>query len=397
MELEIQRYIFDFLCKTSYYLGSKQQYSVFSNKNIMNSELFINLKNWWAENNIVTYLVSIALFLVIALALRNFIARILTGLLFKILPENFRSRRPDFNRLVRKPLVFIISVILVLIARLAVRIPNGWETNWIFSEKSGKLLEGFLEFGAILSITWLVLRVIDFMGIIFLERNAQTQTKMGNSLIPFMRELVKIVVVILGIFVALGTVFHLNVASIIAGLGIGGLAVALAGKETLENLFASFTIFIDQPFMVGDFVQVNGIKGTVERVGFRSTRIRSLDRTYVTLPNKMMVDTALDNITERSASRVSFQLQIDSHTEIENIEVLCKAIKALIIGYNLVLKDPEPTVRFNEFGDGSLKILVLYFLDTRSDTEINKAKEYINLGIMNALKETNVALFVLKP
>jgi MscS family membrane protein len=363
----------------------------------MNSELFINLKNWWAENNIVTYLVSIALFLVIALALRNFIARILTGLLFKILPENFRSRRPDFNRLVRKPLVFIISVILVLIARLAVRIPNGWETNWIFSEKSDKLLEGFLEFGAILSITWLVLRVIDFMGIIFLERNAQAQTKMGNSLIPFMRELVKIVVVILGIFVALGTVFHLNVASIIAGLGIGGLAVALAGKETLENLFASFTIFIDQPFMVGDFVQVNGIKGTVERVGFRSTRIRSLDRTYVTLPNKMMVDTALDNITERSASRVSFQLQIDSHTEIENIEVLCKAIKALITGYSLVLKDPEPTVRFNEFGDGSLKILVLYFLDTRSDTEINKAKEYINLGIMNALKETNVALFVLKP
>ncbi len=397
MELEIRKCIFEFLCKTSHYLGTKQQYSVFNNKNIMNSELFINLKNWWAENNIATYLVSISLFLVIALALRNFIARILTGLLFKVLPENFRSRRTDFNRLVRKPLVFIISVALILIAKLAVRIPNGWETNWIFSDRSARLLEGFLEFGAILSITWLVLRVIDFMGIIFLERNAQTQTKMGNSLIPFMRELVKIVVVILGIFVALGTVFHLNVASIIAGLGIGGLAVALAGKETLENLFASFTIFIDQPFMVGDFVQVNGIKGTVERVGFRSTRIRSLDRTYVTLPNKMMVDTALDNITERSASRVSFQLQIDSHTETENIEVLCKAIKEHITSYSLVLKDPEPTVRFNEFGDGSLKILILYFLDTRSDAEINKAKEYMNLGIMNALKETNVALFVLKP
>lgn len=363
----------------------------------MNSELYINFKNWWAENNIATYLVSIALFLLIALALRNFIARFLTGLLFRVLPQSFRSRRPDFNRLVRKPLVFIISVALVLFAKLAVRVPIGWETTWIFSDKADKILEGFLEFEAIISITWLVIKVIDFMGIIFLERNAQAQTKMGNSLIPFMRELVKILIVIIGIFVALGTVFHLNVASIIAGLGIGGLAVALAGKETLENLFASFTIFIDQPFMVGDFVQVNGLKGTVEKVGFRSTRIRSLDRTYVTLPNKTMVDTALDNITERSASRVHFQLQLDGHTDSEKIVQLCQQIKAHILSYELVIKEPEPTVRFNEFGEGSLKILILYFLDTRSDAEINKAKEYVNLGIMAILKEADIALFVLRP
>jgi len=363
----------------------------------MNSELFNNLSIWWSENNIATYLVSISLFLVLALALRNFIARFLTGLLFRVLPESFRRRRPDFNRLVRKPLVLIISVGLVLIAKLALRVPKGWETNWIFSDKSAKILEAFLEFGAILSITWLLLRVIDFMGIIFLEKNAQAQTKMGNSLIPFMRELIKIVVITLGIFVALGTVFHLNVASIIAGLGIGGLAVALAGKETLENLFASFTIFIDQPFMVGDFVQVNGIKGTVEKVGFRSTRIRSLDRTYVTLPNKTMVDTALDNITERSASRVYFQLQIDGHTEADQIREVCNNIKAHLMSYELIMKESEPTVRFTDFGEGSLKIMILYFLDTRSDAEINKAKEYVNLGIMQILKEANVALFVLRP
>jgi len=361
----------------------------------MNNELYLNFKNWWLENNILTSLVIVFLILLFGLILRNIIARFFMGLLFRVLPEQFRSHKSEFDRLVRKPFIFIVSVLVLLTVKLVIKLPEELLDTWPFADKYANFYESILISCAILAVTWLALRVVDFMSIIYLEQKIQVQNRMGNSLIPFMRELVKIVIVIIGIFVALGTVFHLNVASIIAGLGIGGLAVALAGKETLENLFASFTIFIDQPFMVGDLIQVNGLKGTVEKVGFRSTRIRSLDKTYVTIPNKTMVDTALDNITERSSTRVFFHLVLSNNNDAEILKVVCSRIIEHIKTCPLLVG--EPTVRFTEIAESNLKIMVLYFLDTRSDGEINQAKEFVNLGIMDILKEESAGLYVIRP
>src|SRR6185295_11619359 len=106
---------------------------------------------------------------------------------------------------------------------------------------------------------------------------------------------------------------------LIAGLGIGGLALALAAKETIENLFASFTIFLDKPFTIGDLVQVGSVTGKVESIGFRSTRIRTAEKSFVTVPNKKMVDVELENQSERFERRAYFTIGLTYATSNEEM------------------------------------------------------------------------------
>ncbi len=109
--------------------------------------------------------------------------------------------------------------------------------------------------------------------------------------------------VVLALFFVLGFIFKVNIVALVGGLGIGGLALALASKETVENLFGSFTIFFDKPFTVGDHVKVGNVEGFVEGIGLRSTRIRTLERSLLTIPNKKMIDAELENVTLRSMWR----------------------------------------------------------------------------------------------
>ena len=113
-----------------------------------------------------------------------------------------------------------------------------------------------------------------------------------------------------------------NIIALTTGLGIGGIALAMASKESLENLLGSFTIFLDQPFTVGDTVTVGSITGTVEKVGFRSTRIRTFDKSIVTVPNKKMIDAELDNLGMRPVRRVKFNIGLTYETSIEQMKLI---------------------------------------------------------------------------
>ena len=128
------------------------------------------------------------------------------------------------------------------------------------------------------------------IGLILKKKAEATENKMDDQLIPFAIEIGKILAVIFAIFIILGNIFGVNITALATGLGIGGVALAMASKESLENLLGSFTIFFDRPFTVGDMVTVGSVTGVVEKVGFRSTRIRTFDKSIVTVPNKKMID-----------------------------------------------------------------------------------------------------------
>jgi MscS family membrane protein len=164
--------------------------------------------------------------------------------------------------------------------------------------------------------------------------------------------------VLCSIFIVLGVIFNLDVGSIVAGLGIGGLAVALAGKESLENLFASFTIFLDRPFTVGEVVQVGSISGKVEKVGFRSTRIRTMDKSTLTIPNKMMIDQPLDNLSQRRFRRASYQLCLTYDTPIPVMRSICEDVREAISEQELT-RSESPIVHFTDFGESSLNITII--------------------------------------
>jgi len=130
-------------------------------------------------------------------------------------------------------------------------------------------------------------------------------------LIIFFREFLKVILIIVCILVMIRYVFNQDITKLLAGLSIVGAAIALAAKESIENLIASFIIFFDRPFTVGDLLKVQQVNGTVEKIGLRSTRIRTTERTYVTIPNKQMVDSIVDNLSLRNKRRFELVLELD--------------------------------------------------------------------------------------
>ena len=236
----------------------------------------------------------------------------------------------------------------------------------------------------IISFTWIILRIVDFGGLILLQRAALTESKTDDQVIPFVKESVKIIVCIIALFSILGAVYNMNITSLIAGLGIGGLAIALAAKESLENLLGSFTIFFDKPFIIGDLIKVGNVEGNVEKIGFRSTRIRTLEKTFVTVPNKKLVDTELDNLTNREIRRVKFDFGLRVDTPPETLHKVINQIRLCIT--NHAMRFEEVSVHLFELGSSAINIRVIYFVNAADWNTYMDMRQDINFNIIDIVK-----------
>jgi MscS family membrane protein len=324
--------------------------------------------------------------ILLGLIFKKLISKYLSHLLFKIVKNKNSDVGADkFNELLTKPISLCIMLSIIYLGSSHIQYPPEW--NLVSDNEMGiKMLisKGFsLIF--VYSIFWILLKMIDFVGLILLKKAELTENKMDDQLIPFIIEIGKIFVYIFGIFIIMGSVFNINITALATGLGIGGLALAMASKESLENLLGSFTIFFDRPFTVGDVVIVGSVTGTVEKVGFRSTRIRTFDKSLVTVPNKKMIDAELDNLGLRSVRRVKFNVGLTYETSSNQIKAIVTDIQEMI---NLHKKtNQEGRVRFQEFGSSSLDIMVMYFVDSPRWEDLIDVKEDVNYRIMEIVKK----------
>jgi MscS family membrane protein len=343
------------------------------------------------ENSIGEYL-TVILVLLGVLFLKRFISVLVSRLIYKIIrkkPELSAVR--TFENLLTKPLEWLITLLVLYFSVSQLDIPTAWHLDSV--EKPGllRLLSKLFELTLIGAFTFLILRLLDFFAIEFIEREDKgKQYMVDKQIMPFVKELLKIFIVIVAFFFGLGFVFELNVGNIIAGLGLGGLAFALAAKESLENLFASFTIFLDKPFAVGDQVTVNNITGTIEKVGFRSTRIRTLEKSFLTLPNKLMIDNALENHTLRTHRRADFVLTLEYGTTKNELEMFLGRLEAML--EQNPRTSEESLVRFFLFGESGFNIRLLYFVDTNDFNEFQKIREEINFEILTIVAELGIRL-----
>lgn len=321
--------------------------------------------------------------------LRKFFSRILSRLIYRII-----RRKPalaalrSFEGLLSSPLQWLLSMLVLYAAVKSLDIPVSWADG--SPEQPGILvLAGKIyTLALIASFTYAIVRLVDFFSLEILQKADEADRLLDKQLLPFVRELVKILLIIISFFFSLGFVFELNVANIVAGLGLGGLAFALAAKESLENLFASFTIFLDKPFVVGDLVTVNGITGNVEKVGFRSTRIRTLEKSFVTLPNKQMIDQPLDNHTLRTHRRADFVLSVE-------YQLAEKELDAFVHGIREILKanpkcSEESQACFYTFGQSAIEIRVLFFADTTEFNDFLLIREEINFQILRLASDKGI-------
>jgi MscS family membrane protein len=249
-------------------------------------------------------------------------------------------------------------------------------------------LLGLFHLGVIATIVWVVISLVDF-ALLVVQRRAELTASLGarrldNQFLPFAKDLLKVFVVVIGLLVALGQVFGVNVTALIGGLGIGGLAVAFAAKESLENLLASFTIFIDQPFGVGDLVTAGTVSGTVEKIGFRSTRLRTAEKSYLTVPNKSMIDKPLDNLSLRTARRVGFTIYFDQKTTSSQLQAIISEAVEAMMAHPLVTKDVQ--MKFNTITPAGKEVTVQYFVETTSYDEYLDVKESLNYRLVEAVE-----------
>jgi MscS family membrane protein len=323
----------------------------------------------------------------LGLIFKRLSSKLLTKFIYTFLRSFSKEVKIDkFLNLLRSPIEFLILIIVLYLALNQINYPLN---TVVFERIINKepytvtiidILDKIFLLLIIFSAFRILLRFIDFISHVFEYRASLTASKTDDQLVPFMRELTKILTIIVGVFVIMGSVFDLNVATIVAGLGIGGLAIALAAQDTLQNLLGSFTIFADKPFIVGDLVHVAGYDAVVEKVGFRSTVVRTLDKTLVIIPNKMMIDSPLENLTLRNLRRVKFSVGVLYGTPAETIKKIANEIKVYI---DLHLQTNQDTlVVFDAFGDSSLNIMILYYIEIVDYAIYMKIKEDINFRVM---------------
>jgi MscS family membrane protein len=228
----------------------------------------------------------------------------------------------------------------------------------------------------------------DILQIYLAKKAKATENKFDDLLAPLICRSIKVTFFIIGAF-SIAEILKLPISSLLAGLGIGGIAIAMAAKETVANVFGSLTILVDHPFSIGDWVVIGDVEGTVEHVGFRSTRLRTFYNSLVTVPNAEMLTAKVDNMGERSYRRIKTTLSLTYDTSPEKIEAFCVGVRKLIDDHPITRKDYYH-VYFNGFNDSSLDILLYCFLETSDwGAELN-GKHDLFLSIVKLAKELGV-------
>ncbi len=242
----------------------------------------------------------------------------------------------------------------------------------------------------VILVTVLVIRVstklVDLLTIVLRTRAARTQTKIDDHLVRFLGRGLKWFLWAIGLLLIFQNLGY-NVTSVLAGLGIGGLAIAFAAQDTLSNIFGAVMIFADRPFQVGDLVSIEGYEGWIEGVGLRSTKLRTYDGTVAVLPNKMVTSSSLINLAARPMRRTAFTIGVTYDTNYDRLQQALDILREVL--------DEHPAtgkyrVYFNSFGDSSLDILIHHWCTKLDMDGYLEVLEEINLEIKRRFEQAQI-------
>lgn len=339
-------------------------------------------------NTIETYVI-VAISIAVALLVKRFVSRYLAILLFKIFTKAGRTfHKAYFLELIVGPLEWFLALFMIVVALDKLHLPFFLDFK-IYRADSRDIIDAITNATLIVLFIRLCIRVVQFFGAILEEKARESAAHSDSQLVVFFKDFFRVILIIVGGMLILRFSFHYNISNLLTGLSIVGAAIALATKESLENLIASFIIFFDKPFTTGDTVKVNGFTGAVEKIGLRSTRIRTDQKTYITVPNKQMVDTILDNITLRSQRKVELRLEVGLSATVAQLRALIVSIKELLKHEDVL----SSTVFLSDTGKSAHIITVDYFTSMhQTNDEFNAFREQVNFQIITLLEQKETAL-----
>ena len=323
--------------------------------------------SWWGQNTTISIIVSI-LILVGAIVIGKLLYWLI-GTFAKSLAARTKSGLDDIliDKL-EEPIIYGIVILGFY-----------WGfTRLHFNESVDSFFANVFIILFILNVTWLIARVIDsLIEEYIVPIVTKSESDLDDQLLPILRKTIKAVLWIFGIVIALSN-SGFDVAALIAGLGIGGLALALAAQDTVKNIFGGIMVFLDKPFKIKDRIKVNGMDGVVEEIGVRSTRLRTLEGRLITIPNGQFSDNAVENVSLEPTRKVNISLGLTYDTTPEQMENAMNIIKDIIKANSKV--EDDALVAFNAWGDFAMGIQVIYYIS--SPDFIFSAQSEINLEIL---------------
>lgn len=325
------------------------------------------------------YLVIIALLAIIYM-LGRFLIRSLSGITSALKESHERERL----RLVLQATIWPLNLIFLTIALYAIR------TIFILPQTANNFMDAAIGILGTLSVILFVYRLLDVLQYELTRYAQREETPMDQTFVQMIRIFARVVVIVVGSIYLLRAISGKPLSTLVAGLGIGGLAVALASQDTLKNFFGSIMIMLDKPFQVGQRIVADGHDGTVENIGFRSTRVRTLTGHLVTIPNEKMAGTNIENIGRRPSIRRLTNITITYDTPPAKVEKALDLIRDILKDHEGMHPDFPPRVFFNEFNDASLNIIMIYWYHPPDYWNFLAFNEKVNLKIMRALEAEGI-------
>ena len=346
-------------------------------------ESFIESLPSWARARVagrveLWQLIGLLLALLVGWFVRGIVSRVVSTYGVRLLKAQGESAHPELVRGAARPIGTLALTAVVWgifpLLRFAVRVNQiGHTALRVVAASAGVLL---------------VYRLVDLAADVFARKAEDTDTKLDDQLVPLVRKSTKVLVAVLGIIFVLQNL-DIDVASLLTGVSLGGLAFTLAAKDTVANLFGSISIFADQPFQVGDWVVINGHEGIVEEVGMRSTRIRTFYNSVISVPNSIVANAAVDNYGMRKYRRCVTTLGVTYDSSPDQIQAFVEGIRAILKNNELVRQDAYE-VHFRDFGASALEIMLYFFFEVSSWTDELRGRQQVFLEIMRLAKRLNV-------
>ncbi|VAX19190.1 Potassium efflux system KefA protein / Small-conductance mechanosensitive channel [hydrothermal vent metagenome] len=321
------------------------------------------------------------------------IKRVVVNIVIKTLHKKAEQTKADwddaFIKAIRPPLELAILLYGVWLAIQVFTLPKKPFNVQQFVETTGHVL--ILVLGM-----WFLLRLVDVISILLRKKAHDPEHWLDTSLAPLISTALRILVVITSSIIIAQNMGY-SVSGLVASLGLGGAALALASKDTVANLFGSFMILVDKPFTIGDWIKGDGFEGVVEDIGFRSTRIRTFSKTVENIPNNLMANIKVENMDRRkdrglNVRRIKMTIGVTYTTSADQMEKAVEAIRDIL--KNDIGVDPRMTtlVSFTNFGESSLDIFIYYFSNRADWIYYLGVRQRVNLKIMRKLEEMGIAV-----
>ncbi|GAA3521277.1 mechanosensitive ion channel family protein [Aquimarina addita] len=306
------------------------------------------------------------------------IAYLLFTKIVKIFTRNTASRLDDILLItMKKPAIYGITIV-------------GFYLGIEYLNKSGEVadfMDKVYHVMFVIGITWFIAKLINAIIEEYMEPVIErSDSDFDDQLFPIIRKIVTIAIWSIGIIIALNNAGY-NVGALITGLGIGGLAFALAAKDYIENIFGGISIFTDKPFMVNDRVRVDGFDGKVEEIGIRRSRIRTTNGTLVTIPNAKFIHNSVENVALEPTRKVGLKLGLTYTTNAEGVERAMDILRTIIQEQQEFVTE-TPAIFFENFGEFSLIINFTYFI--RKEADIGTTQNNINLEILKRFENAGL-------